>query len=76
VAEERVSTHWFGCWRAHDVCARKAVEFLAEGAMLVMIETLAAEPDDPNGRELEHRFKQLDIPVDWLLTDGSPGGES
>lgn len=42
--------------------------------MPVMIESLARDPDDPNARELEHRFQTLDIPVDWLLDDG-PGVE-
>lgn len=65
----RSGTHWVGCWRAHDGCARKAVEFLAEGAMILMIETYVRDPDDPNGREMEHRFALLDIPTDWRTDD-------
>lgn len=53
------STHWASCWRepGHRLCALGAVEELAVGAEVLMLDVLGADPADPNALEMRHRLR-------------------
>lgn len=56
---DRVQTHYPQCWRSHLDCAIHAVEMLAEGAEVVLLDVLATDDEDPNALEMKHRLHLL-----------------
>lgn len=71
--EPKYGTHWRGCWRSHDDCCEAAVEFLAEGAEVLMLDVLANDDQDPNALEMQHRLRTLGF-TDTEQFDGSGEG--
>ena len=53
---DTISTHWAGCWKSHPDCAIHAVEQLAEGAEVLMLDALARDDADPNALEMKYRL--------------------
>lgn len=59
------------CWRYHPFCAVQAVEFLAEGAEVLMSDVLDVDDADPNALEMRHRLHVLGF-TQTDPADGTP----